>query len=143
MKVCRLNLLIFVKIKRILLFVRNMNRKYNWKKWPLVIIVTVFMVNFWQHQNYKKNVAKTFSESLIKANYNIPKVDQVKLSLGFTFLGLKTSSEIFYDDSGDTKSVFVIATPIGKLPLIWFLIDSTYHLDIMPEELDKLSIYKK
>ena len=120
-----------------------MSRKYNWKKWPLVIIVTVFMVNFWQHQNYKKDVAKTFSESLIKANYNLPKVDQVKLSLFFTFLALKTSSEISYEDDGETKSVHVTATPIGKLPLIWFLLDSAYYLDIAPEELDKLSVFKE
>ena len=120
-----------------------MTRKYNWKKWPIVIIVTVFMMNFWQHQNYKKSVAKIFSESLIKANYNPPTVDQVKLSQAFTFLATKTHSEIFYEDGGETKSVFLTATPVSKLPLVWFLFDSAYHLDITPEELDKLSAYKK
>ena len=119
-----------------------MIRKYNWKKWPTVIIVTVVLMNFWQHQNYKKNVAEIFSESLIKANYNLPKVDQVKLPFGFTFLALKTSSEIAFRDGEARKGVSLSVTPVGKLPLIWFLIDSTYHLDIAPEELNKLSIYK-
>ena len=119
-----------------------MIRKYNWKKWPTVIIVTVVIMNYWQHQNYKKNVAAIFSESLTKANYNLPTVDEVKLPLGFTFLALKSSSEITFGVGEARKSVFLSVTPVGKLPLIWFLIDSTYHLDIAPEELNKLSIYK-
>ena len=119
-----------------------MIRKYNWKKWPTVIIVTVVIMNYWQHQNYKKNVAAIFSESLTKANYNLPTVDEVKLPLGFTFLALKSSSEITLGVGEARKSVFLSVTPVGKLPLIWFLIDSAYHLDIAPEELDKLSMYK-
>ena len=119
-----------------------MSRKYNWKKWPIVILVTVALMNLWQHQNYKNNIAKTFIEGLRKANYNLPEVTQVNLSLGFTFLALQTSSELTYKDKGATDNVSVIATPVGNLPLFWFLIDSTYHLDITPKELDKLSKYK-
>jgi len=119
-----------------------MTRQYNWRKWPTVIIVTIVIMNFWQHQNYKKNVTQTFSESLVKANYNLPEVDQVKLPLSFTFLALKAPSKITFGDIGAMRDVSFTVTPVGKLPLIWFLIDSTYYVDITPEELDKLSIYK-
>ena len=119
-----------------------MTKAYNSKKCPGLIVVLLAIMNLWQHHNYKKNIAKTFSESLVEANYNPPKIIHVSLPLSFTFLAQNVPIEVIYEDDELERSVVVIATPIRKFPFVWFLIDSAYHLDITHKEMDKLSLFK-
>ena len=120
-----------------------MTKKYNWKKWPIIIVVVIGLINVFQHNYYQKSIAETFTEGLERIDYSSPKINGVRLPLSFTFFSKKVESEVFFEDGELVDNVTVILTPLGTLPFVWFLFDSAYHLDMTQKEMEKLSPFKK
>ena len=120
-----------------------MAKKYNWKKWPPIIVIVFGLINVWQHSYYQKSIAETFSEGLDRIDYRSPKINGVRLPLSFTLFAQRVESEIVFEDGDLLGEVTVTLTPLGILPFVWFLFDSAYHLDMNQQEMDKLSRFKK
>ena len=119
-----------------------MAKKYNWKKWPIIILVAVSLINIWQYNYYKKSIAETFAEGLARIDYSPPKIDSVRLPLSFTLFAKKVDCQVFFKHGDLVDSVTVTLTPLGILPFVWFFFDSAYHLDMTQKEMDKLSKFK-
>ena len=120
-----------------------MTKKYNWKKWPLIIVVVVGLINVFQHNYYQKSIAETFTKGLEQIDYSSPKINGVRLPPSFTLLAQKVESEVLFEGGDLVGSVTVTLTPLGTLPFVWFLFDSAYHLDTTQKEMDKLLRFKK
>lgn len=119
-----------------------MAKKYNWKKWPILITVLIALINAWHHNHYQKNIALTFVEGLERMNYNPPAIDSVDLPLAFTVLAKESECIVNYMNLDRVNRTIVTLTPNYKLPLLWFLYDSSYHLDISQMEINKLSKFR-
>jgi len=115
-----------------------MTKKYNWKKWPIILVVVVGVINVFQHNYYKENIGETFTQGLERIDYSSPKINDVRLPISFTLLAKKVESEILFEDSNLVDNVTVTLTPMGTLPFVWFLFDSAYHLDTTQKEIDKI-----
>ena len=66
-----------------------MTKKYNWKKWPIIIVVVVGLTNVFQHNYYQKSIAETVTKGLEQIDYSSPKINGVRLPLSFTLLAQK------------------------------------------------------
>ena len=102
------------------------------------VLILILFMNFLLHSHFQDEIEREAVRLLKENGCNNVVAQTLRLPLSFVFLAQKSEAQFFATIGQEDLMVNILVTPIGTLPLLWSLIDTTYYIEIPNLEMLKL-----
>ena len=104
------------------------------------VLILILFMNFLLYSHFQDEIEREAVRLLKENGCNNVVAQTLRLPSSFVFLAQKSEAQLFTNIGQEDIMVNILVTPIGTLPLLWSLIDTTYYIEIPNLEMLKLQV---